>query len=304
MVHYLIYKSLEFEHYYKLINTDTYESFLEYEGFQKSKNISNCTFEPIRFISVRSIPDSVKRSFKEIKTKTGVSEEDIIYYKMFYNLENYAINFKDDNNQLYFLIENDSLTILTNGDRIGLYPNFKYIFSDNEIIELDLSKYLVDNLSSFGSFFSNNKNLIRLDLSTLNLSYITDYRLTFFNNFSLEEVIFNSAKTYPYKVASMFDNCKSLKFVDLHNFDFRRTYTMSAMFSGSGLINIELNNIDDNTDISELCYNCKNLESITLNRHKVENPSFLENLDKLRNNMFFGCDNLKQINGDFLNETK
>ena len=65
----------------------------------------------------------------------------------------------------------------------------------------------------------------------------------------------------------MFDNCSSIKYIDLSNFDTSSTTEMNRMFQNcTSLTSINLSHFDTSKVgyMNHLFYNCKNLEYINL----------------------------------------
>lgn len=89
----------------------------------------------------------------------------------------------------------------------------------------------------------------------------------------------------------MFENCPSLKSLDLSNFDTSNVTTMSWMFSRCTLLtSLDLSNFDTSkvSYMSYMFYNCGSLVSLDLSSFDTSKVSFMDN-------MFEGCKTLESL---------
>ena len=119
-----------------------------------------------------------------------------------------------------------------------------------------------------------------------------------------------------YYMNNMFDNCKSLKFLDLSDFDTSNVITLKGIFKGceslksiKGLNNFNAKNVLDFSEMFSSCSSLTSLDISNFNTSKANDLSFMFNkcinlkefkgLDKLETNnvvnfsgMFCSCSNL------------
>ena len=135
--------------------------------------------------------------------------------------------------------------------------------------EIDLSHFDSSSISGkIIGMFGNCESLISLDLSTFNISQVTDishmfaycYKLT-----SLNLSNFNTSKIE--RMFQLFHKCQLLTSLDLSSFDTSKVETMGYMFSGcKSLTSINLSNFNtpEISNISHMFQDCENLNSVNL----------------------------------------
>ena len=106
-----------------------------------------------------------------------------------------------------------------------------------EIRELDCSGFNTSNVSSFSEVFGGCNNLESLDISTWTISNkATNLSWMFGNDRKLKNL--NRAKNWNTSnvknFSNMFKDCRSLKSIDISDFDFSKAETIRYMFQGCG----------------------------------------------------------------------
>ena len=90
----------------------------------------------------------------------------------------------------------------------------------------------------------------------------------------------------------MFYNCKSLKTLDLHNWDTSVVEATNSMFANcrqlTSIIGLENFKVEKVTEMSYMFYNCKSLKTLDLNNWNTSNVKDMEY-------MFNGCNNLTTL---------
>lgn len=180
---------------------------------------------------------------------------------------------------------------------------FKNFFKPDKIegiysIELQIPGYISD----CSYMFYNCPNLIDVNLSNFDLSPVTKMNDMFNYCTNLTKVKFSGNETkYLDNMAYMFNYCKKLKSIDFKNITTENVTDMSGMFQNCE----ELEELDltkfctpNVLSLNCMCNDCYKLKSI-----KFSNQF---NTDKVlyMNYMFFGCENLADLNFSYFSITK
>ena len=94
------------------------------------------------------------------------------------------------------------------------------------------------------------------------------------------------------KTCYMFNGCKSLKNLNLSNFNTQNVTNMSGMFFGcKSLANLNLTNFNTQnvTDMSSMFYDCKSIANLDLSNFNTQNVTDMSS-------MFFGCKSFTNLN--------
>ena len=159
--------------------------------------------------------------------------------------------------------------VIANQDSSNLFKNFVNIKDIDFNNNFDTSK-----ATTFNTMFANCRELIRLDLSTLDTNNVTDMENMFVSTAAVSPMKIKSikfgGKFVTNKVTNMnamFGNCGSLVTLDLSSFNTNKVVDMREMFSGcTNLETLNLNNWEtlNLTTIQAMFYNCKNLIKLNL----------------------------------------
>ena len=151
--------------------------------------------------------------------------------------------------------------------------NLKIIETQNGFYKPDFSGILTSkiifnkNLNSLNELFKNNKDLIKVNFTNLNMSNITSMKSTFSGCSNLEEVNFEGINTNKLtKMENTFANCTNIKKLDLSPLNTTNLKEMDKIFSG-----------------------CNKLETIDLSSFK-----------NINNNIFNGLASLPKIITNYL----
>ena len=160
------------------------------------------------------------------------------------------------------------------------------------IIDIDLSKFETSYINNMGGMFRGCKNLTNINLSSFNTKNVTKMNCMFHDCINLKNINLTSFDTKKVtKMNYMFYNCKNLKNLDLSSFDTKNVIDMSGMFyECNNLKNIDLSSFDTKnvTKMSFMFYGCKNITDLDLSSFNTRNVIKMSC-------MFDECINLKNI---------
>jgi len=151
------------------------------------------------------------------------------------------------------------------------------------------------NLIDCKSMFAGLTNIIEIDLSNFDISEVISMNGMFQNCFNLEYIKFNNSIENKLKVndiSNMFENCNSLKTLDLSNLDTSNVINMMLIFSNCwSMTSLNLDRINTSSVMIFLgvFYNCSSLESLDLSSFDTSNSNIM-------NYMFFNCSSLTSLN--------
>ena len=166
--------------------------------------------------------------------------------------------------------------------------------SCSKIKEIDLSEFNTSQVTSMSHMFSGCTSLSTIIIKELDASKVKSMEYMFSSCSNLESLNLNDLKISAVtNMAHMFDNCQKLKSLTVSNnfntnqvknmeymfyfcsamassnffskFDTSKVTSMEYMFSNSGITSFSLkNSISNLKTMSHMFYNCKSLESVTL----------------------------------------
>ena len=152
-------------------------------------------------------------------------------------------------------------------------------------------------IRDFRNMFCHCENLLYVDISHLNSSYLTDMSDMFYFCENLKEINFSSLNTEKVNDMSyMFCGCYSLEKLDLSKLDTKNVKNMRCMFMNCrNLKEIDLKNFNTKkvTNMRSMYKNCKSLKKLDLTSFNTENVLIM-------NYMFLQC-GLPEINLIFFN---
>ena len=241
---------------------------------------------------------------------------------------------KELNKNIYFLndsdgkdYKNEEISNLTKDD-CEIFINdkpveFSRYFKPEKEGEYKIKINLKKNLKNCSSMFSNNDNIIKIDLSSFNTSEVTNIYYMFGRCHFLEEVNLSNCQTD--KVVNMsylFNKCSTLKKIifpesfntqnvenmsymfnccyDLEDIHFPKSFVtkkvknMENMFSKCyKLEKLNLENFETNevTNISYMFEKCYNLKDLLINPDKFKTDKVVK-----MGRMFNSCENLEKLN--------
>ena len=164
-----------------------------------------------------------------------------------------------------------------NRNILKLFFNKKEIsyLVDSDVInqdEFEIEIKGINNITNMSNMFEECRFIKYLDLSNLDLSKASYMKFMFYNCINLKEIKgLNRLKNKNVKnVASMFNNCTNLEYIDLSNFDFSNVTDISSIFNEcyrikdiKGINNLVNKNIDNT---HALFYECRELEYLNLSQ--------------------------------------
>ena len=209
----------------------------------------------------------------------------------------------------------NEITIKINGTDIQNILNENFFDKPNEIY-IEGNSYLIDaqnriiNLTNYENnitlkwnytltdctrMFYGLSNLKEIDLTYFDLSQVTAMNLMFGNCYNLEYIKFNNSLENKLIVCDMsyiFQNCRSLKYVDLSYLDTSQVINMMFIFVNcSSLTSINFNGF--NTSSVDMFIgtfsNCISLKSLNLSSFDTSNVKYM-------NSMFYNCRSLTSLN--------
>ena len=159
------------------------------------------------------------------------------------------------------------------------------------LTSINLSNFIVNKAETMQGMFCGCSSLKSLDLSSFSAENLNNVGEMFKDCISLENVYFSpnlkiNGVNYAY---SMFQNCQSLKSLDLSNFDTSNTRTFAFMFSNcNSLTSLNIMNFKTSMayTIENMFYQCYSLTSLYL--PYFETTSISESMK----DVFEGCNKL------------
>lgn len=146
-------------------------------------------------------------------------------------------------------VKNNELHLYnTKGGRLIAKQDSSHLFEYTYIDKIDANNLDVSNVTNGSYMFYGCANSTEIDVSQWDTSKIISFD-------------------------KMFSNCKSLAFLDVNNWDMISGYSLSGMFSCSGITDIDLSKWDTSniSNQSNLFYNCTKLKQIDLHTWNTQN---------------------------------
>ena len=163
----------------------------------------------------------------------------------------------------------------------------------NYDITIGSNNTIYANPSSTSGLFSNLTNVTSIDLSNMDTSGMTNMSNMFSGNTLLTSINFgdNFNTSNVNNMRAMFNDCNSLKKLDLSGFNTSDVTSMDSMFRKcKSLKNIDLSNFDT-TNVITMAYMFEECSSLT----NLDLSSFGTSKVKLMNDMFYNCSNLLSL---------
>ena len=190
-------------------------------------------------------------------------------------------NFLDKPNEIY--IEGNSY-LIDEQNRVFNLTNYE------NNITMKWNYKLID----FTRMFYGLSNLKEIDLTYFDFSQVIAMNLMFGNCYNLEYIKFNNSKENKFIVSDMsyiFQNCRSLKYLDLSYLDTAQVSSMMFTFVNcSSLTSINFNGL--NTSLVGIFIgtfsNCISLKSLNLSSFDTSNALYM-------NSMFYNCRSLTSL---------
>ena len=161
------------------------------------------------------------------------------------------------------------------------------------IIDIDLSKFETSYINNMGGMFRGCKNLININLSSFSTKNVTRMNCMFHDCINLKNINLISFDTKKVtKMNYMFYNCKNLNNIDLSSFETQNVKDMSGMFyECNNLTHLNLSSFDTKnvTKMSFMFFACKKIIELDLSSFDTRNVIKMSC-------MFDECINLKNIN--------
>lgn len=198
--------------------------------------------------------------------ETSFNSHDLFSFYVYTDLTNRDYETGDNGQKIYGVNPDDG--------SIPVKKEFSKYESDLEEIN---NLYLLNTYSTehFDNFFMGLKNLVTVDVSSMN----TQFAKTFHN---------------------MFMGCEKLKKVDISNFNTENVEDMSDMFRDcKSLTSIDIGNLktDKLKNTSSMFENCQNLKTLNLNSFNTKNVEDMSN-------MFKNCTHLETLYIDKFNTSE
>ena len=167
------------------------------------------------------------------------------------------------------------------------------MFSEIEIINIDLTNLDFSEVTNMSEMFSFCKSLKSIKLSNINLSLVKDMSLMFFGCNALTSIEINNINTPSLiNMHGMFGSCTSLESLDLSAFNTSLVRNMSFIFVNCNKLNnlnLRYINTSSVTDMSFMFYGCSSLYSIDLSQFNTSNVINMEYI-------FEGCSSFISLN--------
>ena len=140
------------------------------------------------------------------------------------------------------------------------------MFSGQEIEHLDLSGIKFGKIQGMARMFQHTYIGGKLNLSMLDIQECESFKECFSYTFDLTDIILPKAKVYkPVVIDRMFNNCKSLRNVNINDLHIQNVFQSREMFKSCNEIErIDLSNLNTTQEIFNLVINCRRLKSLVL----------------------------------------
>ena len=261
----------------------------------KSKDINE------KFKKIMSIYDIMNSKPNEITFRIKVEKNDL--NKTIYFLDNtqesdgeYNENgnyVKHNHDNLKEINENNT-TLIIDGKTIP----FKKFFIPKITGIYSIKLIFKNKLSNCAYMFYNCKNIIEIDFSRFNMENITNMQSMFDSCSGLKSLNLEYFETRKVtNMSFMFYNCSLLTSLDLKSFNTNNVTNMMCMFGGDEdegccsltTINLTSFNTQNVSDMYHMFYNCSSLTTLNLTSFKTDNVISM-------NNMFAKCFSLTSLN--------
>ena len=175
---------------------------------------------------------------------------------------------------------------------------------------LNLKSFDTQNVKTMAMMFENCENIQTLDLSSFNTQNVTNMNSMFYNCKNLKTInlkSFNTTNTVG--MEHLFGNCISLTDIDLSNFDLSynnesQRRHLNFMFENCiGLKSIDMGNLTNvHGNFTGMFFGCENLENLNLFHPLCQYEDYYEQYVHFNMcAMFYGCKKLKTIDlSDFI----
>ena len=193
-----------------------------------------------------------------------------------YNKNRGKVYWELDRDGLIAYMESDTEVVIAIPDDGSIPVKKEFSKYESDLEEIN-NLYLLNTYSTehFDNFFMGLKNLVTVDVSSMN----TQFAKTFHN---------------------MFMGCEKLKKVDISNFNTENVEDMSDMFRDcKSLTSIDIGNLktDKLKNMSSMFENCQNLKTLNLNSFNTKNVEDMSN-------MFKNCTHLETLYIDKFNTSE
>lgn len=140
------------------------------------------------------------------------------------------------------------------------------MFSGQEIEHLDLSGIKFGKVQGMARMFEHTYIGGKLNLSMLDIQECESFKECFSYTFGLTDVILPKARIYkPVVIDRMFNNCKSLRNVNINDLHIQNVFQSREMFKRCNEIErIDLSNLNTTQEMFNLVINCRRLKSLVL----------------------------------------
>ena len=207
-----------------------------------------------------------------------------------------GFNFYKEENILKENSFRKNLDFINIGNHTYSGKNKLSIKSDIEI-EIHFPPSIISLKSFFDSNLDNNAiNIISIDFTHLNTSFITDLSNLFKGCSALESLNLSEFDSISVKdMSSMFQGCKALKSLDLSRFNTSFISNMNSMFQGcSALESLDLSRFDTSsvTNMYQMFDSCENLAFLDISKFDMQKITSSQDIE----NMFNDLKSLQYIN--------
>ena len=176
-------------------------------------------------------------------------------------------------------------------DTVG--GNCRMIYIPESALDNYITLYWIDSLTSLQSIFDWRTNIIEIDLSSFDSSYVVDMTDMFYGCSSLTSINFSNLNTALVEdMQRMFYDCDSLTELDLSSFITSKVTTMANMFKGCSnlkILNIESFDTSNVVNMQKMFNLLESIEYLDLSNFNTSKVITMES-------MFSNCRNLTSLN--------
>ena len=169
----------------------------------------------------------------------------------------------------------------------------KMFYNCSLLSKVDFNNFETSNVIDMSYMFSNCRSLSIIDLKSFNTSKVTNMKNMFEYCIILDKIEQNFLTLLVTNMEYMFSNCKTLKSLNIINFDFSSVTTMNSLFKENSKLESvyfpkEIHT-PSLTNIGSMFKGCNSLKSIDLSNFDTYKVRFM-------NNLFHDCKSLISFN--------
>ncbi len=169
---------------------------------------------------------------------------------------------------------------------------YAMFYGCNNLNSVDVSRFNTSKVTYMAGMFGECWCLDKLDVSGFDTSNVISMYSMFLSCYELDSIDVSDFKTQNVTdMSSMFSSCYDLQSIDISGWDFVKVEDLDYFVRGSGLVEFNMPDwqLPNCTSMSDIFYECENLESVNIANLYVPNVTNMKE-------MFRSCYNITNIN--------